>query len=148
MHHFYSHKYSFCHQSLQKGLLHNIHHLHLSAISIYLVLESIKEEAFLITFSIVGLLLCEQSSILEEISSTIEPNNSCIWRLLEWSLTCNLQFQGTVVSAWPLVSLSGNSLKEVAMWGCKVYFPYEIFTPKKSIEDCPMTIFFSESIIP
>ena len=83
MHHFYSHKYSFCHQLLQKELLPNIHHLHMSAIFVCLVLESIEEEAFLITFSIVGPLLCEQNSILEEISSTTELNNSCIWRLLE-----------------------------------------------------------------
>ena len=75
MHHFYSRKYSFCHQFLQKELLPN---LHLSARSVCLVLESVREEAFLITFSIVGLLMCEQSFILEEISSTIEPNNSCI----------------------------------------------------------------------
>ena len=67
MHHFCSRKYSFCHQFLKKELLPNIHHLHLSARSFYLVLESIREEVFLITFSIVGPLLCEQSSILEEL---------------------------------------------------------------------------------
>ena len=30
---------------------------------------------------------------------------------------------------------------------CKVYFPFEMFTPKNSIEVYPVTIFFSESII-
>ena len=59
MHHFCSHKYSFCHQFLQKELLPNIHHLRLSARSVYLVLESVREEVFLITFSIFGLLLCQ-----------------------------------------------------------------------------------------
>ena len=83
MHYFCSRKYSVCHQFLQKELLPNIHHLHLSAKSICLVLESIREEAFLITFSIVGLLLCEQSSIMGEIFSTTEPNSPYIWRLLE-----------------------------------------------------------------
>ena len=83
MHHFYSHKYSFCHQFLQKELLPNINHLHLSIKSVCLVLESVKEEAFLITFSIVRPLLCEQNSILGEISSTTKPNSSYIWRFLE-----------------------------------------------------------------
>ena len=83
MHHFYSHKYSFCHQFLQKELLLNIYHLHLSTKSVCLVLESVREEAFLITFSIVRPLMCEQNSILREISSTTEPNSSYIWRFLE-----------------------------------------------------------------
>ena len=83
MHHFYIHKYSFCHQFLKKELLPNIHHLHLFAKSVCLVLESVREEAFLITFSIVRPLLCEQNSILGEISSTTKPNSSYIWRFLE-----------------------------------------------------------------
>ena len=83
MHHFYSRKYSFCHQFLQKEPLPNIHHLHLSTRSICLALESIMEEAFLITFSVVGLLLCELNSILEKISSVTKLDNSYIWRLLE-----------------------------------------------------------------
>ena len=83
MHHFYSRKYSFFHQFLQNELLPNIHHLHLSARSICLALESVMEEAFLITFSVVGLLLCELNSILEKISSVTKLDNSYIWRLLE-----------------------------------------------------------------
>ena len=53
MHYFCSRKYSFCHQFLQKELLPNIYHLHLSARSVCLVLEFVREAVFLITFSIV-----------------------------------------------------------------------------------------------
>ena len=83
MHHFCSRKYSFCHQFLKKELLPNIHHLHLSTRSVCLALEFVMEEAFLITFSIVGPLLCELNSILEKIFSVIELDNSYIWRFLE-----------------------------------------------------------------
>ena len=82
MHHFYIHICFFFHHFLQKGLMLNTHHLHLSTEFVCLVLESVAGEAFLLIYSIVGLLLCEKSSILEGLFSGVELNNSCIWRSL------------------------------------------------------------------
>ena len=65
MHDFYIRKCSSFHHFLQKGLSPNIHHLHLFIVFICLILEFVMEEAFLLIFSIVGLLPCRVNSILE-----------------------------------------------------------------------------------
>ena len=93
MHHFYIHTCFFFHHILQEGLMLSTHHLHLFIEFICLVLESVAGEAFLLISSIVGLLLCEKSSILEGLFSGVELNSSCIWRSLGWSRTYNEQFQ-------------------------------------------------------
>jgi len=82
MHHFYIHKYFSFHQSLQKELLPSVRHLHLSTKFIFLILEFLVKEAFLLIFSIVGLLLYEQNSILQGFYLGVELNSSCIWKSL------------------------------------------------------------------
>ena len=57
---------------LQKWLLPNTRHLHSSAEFVCLVLESVVGEAFLLIFSVAGLLLYEKSSILEGLSLGVE----------------------------------------------------------------------------
>ena len=82
MHHFYIHKYSSFHHFLQKELLPNIHHWHLSVVFACLVLEFAMEKAFLLIFSIARLLPCQVNPILGGSSSKVELDSFCTWKSL------------------------------------------------------------------
>ena len=110
MHHFYNHKYFFCHQLLQRGLLPSI--------------AQYSSLAFVCNICLPGLGICKGGSFSANFFnywtasmwvgfhfggdfSTILLNNFCIWRFLEWNLTCNLQFQETIVFVWHLWAYLG-----------------------------------------
>ena len=78
MHHFYIHKCFIFNQFLQKGPSSSNHHLHPFVEFVYLVLEFVEREAFSLTFSIAELLLCEENSILEGLSTGVGLDSSCI----------------------------------------------------------------------